>query len=320
MDKILENKAVVNINSVQVSDIRLNSQDVTLGVESEFKNKENNFKITYSAPNYDQFSEAEYQYRLLGFYDDWSEWTRESSATFSNLPYGNYTFNVRARIGNVISDNEANYSFSIAKPWYLSNVAWGLYIFSFIILSLTVHQVYKRYYTRQREKQLETTQRELKLKGLENEQQRMHFENEKLTQDIESKNRELAISTMSIIKKNEFLNEIKSRLTSSTSKESINRVIKVIDNNINNEDDWKFFEEAFNNADKDFMKKLKSKHPELTSNDLRLCAYLRLNLSSKEIAPLLNISPKSVEVKRYRLRKKMDLPHEDNLTDYILQL
>ena len=67
------------------------------------------------------------------------------------------------------------------------------------------------------------------------------------------------------------------------------------------------FKEAFNNADKDFIKKLKSIHPNLTPNDLRLCAYLRLNLSSKEIAPLLNISPRSVEVKRYRLRKKMEL-------------
>jgi DNA-binding CsgD family transcriptional regulator len=77
---------------------------------------------------------------------------------------------------------------------------------------------------------------------------------------------------------------------------------------------------AFNNADKDFIKKIKVSHPELTPNDLRLCAYLRLNLSSKEIAPLLNISPRSVEVKRYRLRKKMDLSHDKNLTSYILEI
>jgi len=80
------------------------------------------------------------------------------------------------------------------------------------------------------------------------------------------------------------------------------------------------FEEAFNNADKDFLKKIKSSHPALTSNDLRLCAYLRLNLSSKEIAPLLNISSRSVEVKRYRLRKKLGLSHEDSLSDYILEI
>ena len=89
---------------------------------------------------------------------------------------------------------------------------------------------------------------------------------------------------------------------------------------MNNTDDWHAFEEAFNNADKDFLKKIKAQHPSLTSNDLRLCAYLRLNLSSKEIARLLNISARSVEVKRYRLRKKMNLEHDASLTDYILKI
>ena len=100
----------------------------------------------------------------------------------------------------------------------------------------------------------------------------------------------------------------------------VSSVIKTIDRNLNNEDDWKFFEEAFNNADKEFLQKIKNSHPNLTNNDLKLCAYLRLNLSSKDIAPLLNISLRSVEIKRYRLRKKMNLTHNEGLTDYILSL
>ena len=128
------------------------------------------------------------------------------------------------------------------------------------------------------------------------------------------------MSTMNLINKNELLNEIKKELVKAKRIEDLKSVIKLINNNLNTTDDWKLFEEAFNNADKDFLKKIKSIHPSLTSNDLRLCAYLRLNLSSKEIAPLLNISPKSVEVKRYRLRKKMNLEHDVNLTNYILQL
>ncbi len=123
---------------------------------------------------------------------------------------------------------------------------------------------------------------------------------------------------MSTIKRNEFLNTIKQQLIKADNPTQIKSVIKTIDRNLTNEDDWKFFEEAFNNADKDFLRTLQEKHEELTPNDLRLCAYLRLNLSSKEIAPLLNISIKSVEVKRYRLRKKMNLAHETGLTDYIL--
>ena len=71
-------------------------------------------------------------------------------------------------------------------------------------------------------------------------------------------------------------------------------------------------------TDIDFLKKIKAAHPSLTSNDLRLCAYLRLNLSSNEGAPVLNISVRSVEIKRYRLRKKMELSHEQGLVEYIL--
>ena len=157
------------------------------------------------------------------------------------------------------------------------------------------------------------------MKELENSQKIIKLNNDKLRLDIENKNRELATSTMSIIKKNEFLNAIKTELVSG-GKNNLDKVVKIIDKNLNNTDDWKLFQEAFNNADKKFLKKIKNNHPELTPNDLRLCAYLRLNLSSKEIAPLLNISPRSVEVKRYRLRKKMNLEHDANLTSYILEL
>jgi DNA-binding CsgD family transcriptional regulator len=100
----------------------------------------------------------------------------------------------------------------------------------------------------------------------------------------------------------------------------LKKVVRHIDKNINNDDDWNFFEEAFNNADQDFLKKIKDIHLSLTPNDLRLCAYLRLNLSSKEIASLLNISSKSVEIKRYRLRKRMNLEHGTNLISYILSV
>ena len=194
-----------------------------------------------------------------------------------------------------------------------------VYILSFLIVGYVTNVLHRRYYRNQREKLLEKAQKELELKELESSQKIIKLNNDKLRSDIASKNRELATSTMSIIKKNEFLSSIKNEL-SVGGNQSLANVVKIIDKNLNNTDDWKMFQEAFNNADKKFLKKIKSKHPELTPNDLRLCAYLRLNLSSKEIAPLLNISPRSVEVKRYRLRKKMNLPHDENLTSYILEI
>jgi len=212
------------------------------------------------------------------------------------------------------------YSFIINRPWYLSKTMNVIYVLLFLGLIILTNYLYKLYYRKQRRALVEKAERDLELKELENEQKLMRFRNEALSKDIDSKNRELAISTMSLIKKNEFLNSIKQELNEDQNNPKMKSVINIIDKNLNNTDDWKFFQEAFNNADKDFLKKIKKIHSSLTPNDLRLCAYLRLNLSSKEIAPLLNISHRSVEVKRYRLRKKMNLPHETSLTSYILEI
>ena len=310
----------VHINEININPLSSKKELVNINKDEVFKNKQNNIMFSYSIAEYDKYLEAEYATKLEGFYEKWSDWSNISSISYKNLPPGNYTFKVKARVGDKDVKEAVDYNFSIKKPWYLSTAMVVVYfIFGFIIV-LLVNYLYKLYYKKQKEKLLLKTQRELELKDLENKQHLMKLNNEKLKNEIESKNRELAISTMSLIKKNEFLNTIKKELSEKVDNSKLKPVIKIIDKNINNKDDWKLFEEAFNNADKDFLKNLKSKHPKLTSNDLRLCAYLRLNLSSKEIAPLLNISPRSVEVKRYRLRKKMDLSHETNLTDYILEL
>ena len=319
LDKIIDKTYQIHINTIKNYARNSKKRSLDKNVLGEFKTNENNFEFTYSIAEFDKYLEAEYQFQLKGFYEDWSDWSTTPNELFENLPYGNYVFNVRGRVGNNLT-NTASYSFTIKRPWYISNVAIICYLLGILLLLIIIHNVYKQYYQKQRNKLIKETQRELELKELEYKEQQMRHENERLQQDIENKNRELAISTMSIIKKNEFLNSIKSELKKKNVSKTLNPIIKIIDRNLNNTDDWKFFKEAFNNADKDFLNKIKSKHPDLTPNDLRLCAYLRLNLSSKEIAPLLNISPRSVEVKRYRLRKKMDLDHDANLTNYILEI
>ena len=321
LDKQETKNYSISLNTVQNYSIK-NNLEKTINKDSigVFTNFENNITFSYSVPEFQKYLVTEYQYHLEGLYPEWSEWTTNSKVSFENLPYGDYTFKVKARVGNNLTKNIESYSFSIERPWLLSNKMLITYIVLLLLFSFSMHNLYKRYYKNQREKLLQKSKRELELKELENKQQLMRFNNDKLRQDIENKNKELGISTMSLIKKNEFLNSLKQELQNVKDTNNLKKVIKIIDRNLNNNDDWNVFEEAFNNADKDFLKKIKSIHPVLTSNDLRLCAYLRLNLSSKEIAPLLNISSRSVEVKRYRLRKKMDLPHESSLSDYILEI
>lgn len=284
------------------------------------ENKYNSVQFSYSAPYYNELSLTKYQYKLVGIYNQWSDWSVDSEVQFENLPYGDYELKVRAKAGTVLAANTLSYSFSIDRPWYLKPLAIITYVLLLLLFVFLVQFFNKRYYKRQQLRVIKKKERELELEQLESQRQLMVFKNQNLQLDIDNKNRELGTATMNLVKRNELLNNIKEKLSKSKSLDEVRSVITMINSSLNNTSDWKLFEEAFNNVDKDFMRKVKSLHPSITSNDLRLCAYLRLNLSSKEIAPLLNISHKSVEVKRYRLRKKMGLDHEQSLTNYILEL
>lgn len=321
LDKLIDKDYEVKITSITKASINLNESKVKLLNDNHsFKFKNNNLSFNFSVPEYEKFTEINYQYKLVGLYNDWSKWSTNSEATFKNLPYGNYTFKVNARVGNKLSKNTANYSFTIERPWFISNLMLVFYSLLFILMVFLIHNFYKRYYTKQKSKLIEKKQQEFTLSQLENDKVIMKLRNEKLRNEVEGKTRELSASAMNIIKKNELLSTIKNELSKKDSTDNVKRVLKIINQNLNNNDDWEAFQEAFNNADSDFLKKAKSLHPTLTPNDLRLCAYLRLNLSSKEIAPLLNISVRSVEIKRYRLRKKINLEHEKSLVEYILEL
>ena len=320
LDKFNSPNKELYINTIEINELNSNQRLVDKSKNGSFNSNENNILFSFNVNNYEKYIETNYQYQLEGLYDNWSPWSTESSIQFKNLPFGEYNFKLRARVGNKILNNTVTYKFKIKRPWYLSNYAIIYYLFCLILFSFLMHTSYRKYYKKQREKLLLKTKQKLELKSFENKQQKLSFKNKSLKQDIENKNRELALSTMSLIKKNEFLGQIKNELKKITVNENISSVVKTIDDNINSSDDWKMFEKAFNNADKKFFKKVKKQHPELTSNDLRLCMFLRMNLNSKDIAPLLNISPRSVEIKRYRLRKKLQLEREINLNEYFINL
>jgi AraC family chitin signaling transcriptional activator len=297
--------------------------DLSITQLGELQHDENNLMFNYTVPQYNRFIDVEYQYMLEGQQSQWSEWSAKSNINFKNLEPGEYTFKVRAKIANSSPENTVEYKFVIKKPWYATNLAWLIYILLFIALAYYINKAYQDYYHKQKEKLIEENNLLLEIAALENEQQLMKLRNEQLSMDVDAKNRELAVSTMSLIKKNELLAIIKEDLKKSSDENSgrnIKSVISTINRNITEDDSWNVFKEAFDNADKDFLKKIKTAHPSLTPSDLKLCAYLRLNLTSKEIAPMLNISIRSVEIKRYRLRKKLNLMHDDGLVNYILSI
>ncbi len=320
LEKYFLNSPSIQLERVEVSNRNELPFPVTINEGLQLDYRTNNINFYFNSSNFQKFETIEYQHLLEGYMEQWSSFNEDSNITFSNLRFGDYNFKVRSKIGNTISDDIKSFEFSIERPWYGSNFMIANYALLLGVLFFIFNNYYVNFYRKKEEKMIRINQSQLELKEIEKKQALMSIENEKLSQDIDGKNRELAISTMSMIKKNQFLSKIKSDLKEAESSSKISSVIKVIDRHLNNQDDWKFFEEAFNNADKDFLKKVKNYHPSLTNNDLRLCAYLRLNLSSKDIAPLLNISLSSVEIKRYRLRKKMNLSRNEGLTEHLLSL
>ena len=292
--------------------------EVNLQKTGDFKAYQNSIEFQFSSPVYNKYEFINYQYQINN--KNWIDLGNTSSLNFENLSFGTYVVKLRSTIANNLSDNTITYNFRINPPIYFTTTAIVFYILLFLSIVFFVHKFYKKHYRKRHKKLVEYNFRQLEVQKIKTDQEVIKLTNEKLSQEIESKNRELAISTMSIIKRNEFLRSIKKELKQNPQIDDSNPIYKLIEKNLNSTKDWDFFKEAFNNADKDFLKRAKKLHPDLTHNNLKFCAYLRLNLTSKEIAPLLNISVKSVEIRRYRLRKKLNLSSKTNLTDYILSI
>jgi len=146
--------------------------------------------------------------------------------------------------------------------------------------------------------------------------------------NLDFKSQELSGYILNLIRKNEMLENVKKDVLniskdidegtqSSTIKQKLVRLTSLINNNIEHDDDFEIFKSNFDIIHKGFFKSLEEKFPKLTRNEKIVCAYIKMNLSSKEIAALQNISPRAVEINRYRLRKKLNLTREKNLTEFI---
>ncbi len=289
-------------NHDKLLQLPLNSSGISL------KFNFNNLRCRLSFP-YLNGQPVNYTYFIKGLSEDWSDKIDNPEFNFERVPPGKYQLEVKA-VDLWNHESQAfTYSFEILPPWYSSKPAVLIYTALFVIILLLFRNWGIRQTRRKVQEQHEAREREL-----------IRLRNEKLANEVEHKSKELASSTMSIIKKNEFLMNLKeiierqkTELGSRYPDKYYNYLNKKIDENISNQDDWQIFENNFERAHEQFFTKMKTSFPDLTPGDLRLCAYLRMNLSSKEIAPLLGISVRGVENHRYRLRKKMNLEHDNNL-------
>lgn len=281
----------------------------------------NSLQFEFSSTLFEQQNTIEFSYQLSGFDKGWSAWSTKAEKEYTNLPAGTYTFKVKAR-NNLGNESKAvERIIVIDAAWYQS---WWFYTLLIILAAGSMYLLIKR-----QQKQHIKEQEKLKyLHQLElehNEREIMKLQNEKLVADVGYKNKELASTTMHLVQRGKLLAKIKEELIPLVNSDKgdkameFKRVIRLLNEAERNDGDWEQFAMHFDSIHSNFLTRLKERFPDLSSNDLKLCAYLKMNLTSKEIAQLMSITIKAVEVSRYRLRKKMHIPSDMPLFDYLIK-
>jgi ligand-binding sensor domain-containing protein/DNA-binding CsgD family transcriptional regulator len=293
----------------------------------------NSVTFKFTSPAFENPDKIEFSHRLVGFNANWSDWDRVNFKEYTNLREGSYTFQIKA-INVFRAESEIiSFHFVIKPPILRSRAAYAIYLVILILIILgNFYYIRKKILkARQREKlkhEKRLAQREkiFKEQTALSEKEIMQLRNESLKSEMRFKNKELANATLHLIQKNKTLTYLKEDLskllktikTDSPEKDKVNGLLKKINRDLRNEKSWELFNSYFDEVHQDFIARLKEKYEDLSPKELRLCAYLRMNISTKEIAPLMNISIRGVEISRYRLRKKLKLDHNANLTDFLL--
>jgi DNA-binding CsgD family transcriptional regulator len=313
------------VSDKRITEIQSENEIITLPY------KKNSVNFTFSATSFEGNGEVMHQYYLDKFEKTWSEWTPQTQKEYTNLREGKYTFHVRSR--NVYGEisKEMTFQFFIDPPWYRTALAYVIYGCTVLGLLYTgfglldrKHKHEKRLMNIQQQKELIRKDNELEILAQKTQDEITRLKNEKLEAELMHMNKELGTSTVLILNKNEFIAGVKDNLRSISKKSSeevskeLTRLVRDIEGNLSSDQDWEHFQMHFDNVHGDFSRRFRAAYSVLSPQDMKLSAYLRMNLSTKEIAHLLNISVRGVEISRYRLRKKLQLDRKLNLQEYIL--
>lgn len=294
----------------------------------------NTLRFVCSSDNYASPQARRYSFRLNDGSDGpWTEFSENNTKEYTDLSEGNYTFEVR--VPGHDADGQpvvASLAFRVLPPWYRTT---GMYLLYLLAAAGVLLGFYLWIYARQRAI-VRRQQDEMRLKELafaeENRQQAeeiRHLEEEQMHTELRHKTEELAQSTLNIVRKNEMLLKIKreaSNILKATREADVDivhirrgtmRLIDSIDRNLEHDNDLQKFEATFDTIHRNFFRHLEGCAPNLSKQEKMLCAYIRIGMMSKEIAPLMNISVRGVEISRYRLRKKLGLEEGASLTAFL---
>lgn len=297
----------------------------------------NSLRFEFVLPEYRTEEGVEYSCYLENYDKEWNPLGTKNEKEYTGLREGSYTLHLRAHNLYTRATEENTMKFTILAPWYRSLWAKIIYAVLLILLLSTAYRAWVKWEkrrneaaTRKKDAELNDMRQRAEADALATEVKISALKGEQLEQQVRHKSEELSNAMLNLARKNEMLLSISDSLSKLQSKiqkegkdsldEELKKIQSLISENISHDDDWRKFTHNFDAVYEGFIKRLKELHPTLTRTELKVCCYLRMGLSSKDIAPLFSISYRSVEMTRYRLRKKLLLPRETNLTAYLESL
>ncbi len=283
----------------------------------EFKYLNNNLRFTFSIPEFGIINQVVFQTQLYRNNKPLSGWQNVKEVNyreFTNLKEGAYTFEVRAKKGNIVLGSET-YKFKILPPWYRNKAAYVFYFLALCIAILIIHSRFKK----QGRKLKAEKEKELEIK------EKLH-KTEKLEIELKNKDNELAYMALSYAQKKDMLASLENKLDAlskeleHSEKQKINSLKRTISSSIDDESNWDNFQVHFDQKNDNFFQKLKEIDSKLNESYLLFCSYVKMGKSNKEIAELMSISVAAVEKRKYRLKKKWGLKNETSFTDHLRSL
>lgn len=270
----------------------------------------------FTGTDYTKPAKNKYAYQLEGFDEHWNyPEAGQHRAIYSNLKGGAYRLKIKASNSDGVWGAPRLLAIEVSPPFWET---WWFYL-SCLLALLGVAYLLIRYL-------LEHQKAVFQEQSFRAEQEILRLKNENLQKEVEAKQARLSASVLQSAHKNQFLEDLKARILkvelpgSSRRHPELRRLIRAIDGELNQEDYWQQFQQAFDQMHFEFVHELQHRHPNITDNDYRLCYFIRMGFSNAEIASILNITVNGVEQSKYRLKKKMELDKEASLNEYIRML
>ena len=337
-DSIKDN---VQIPPVYLTGLMVNHEEVRIGENGNgevlldkaitytnklvLKHKHKVVRFKFAALSYSASHKNRYTYKLEGYDEDWIYSDSEIHAQYMNLPAGGYTFRVKGSNNDgVWNEDGLSLAVTVLPPFW--RTLWFRTAMSLFLLALTVLYIRLRTAKIKAEQvKLERLVRERteQLRKEMEERQRLEIEQSQLKTD--HLKRELLTQSLHLNDKQQIMEDLHNELEvvceqkPDEARSRLKKLQRFLKDKISVKEGWEEFEHWFRQVHTGFYSTLRENFPELSESELKVCALLRLKMSSKDIARVMNVQPPSVDIYRHRIRKKMDLQGDENLASFLGQ-